>query len=51
MIKTEKKYWQNGYKKMGGYFKTFAISFLNIGVMFCYGKGVRKSLSFYKLTK
>ena len=34
---TEGRYWVDGYMVLGSNFKTYSISFLNIGVMFCWG--------------
>jgi hypothetical protein len=51
MITTEKKYWQNGYQIRGGHFKSLALSFLNLAIMFCWTKKERGiiTISFYKL--
>jgi hypothetical protein len=54
MNTTEKIYWSNGYQIRGGWFKTLALSFANIGILFCWGnkpqkQGFYKSLQFYKL--
>ena len=54
MNTTEKIHWLNGYQVRGGWFKTLALSFANIGILFCWGnklqkQGFYKSLQFYKL--
>lgn len=38
MTHTEKKYWENGYQIRGGWFKTWAFSFGDIGIMITNGK-------------
>lgn len=41
MIKTEKKYWVNGYRKYGSDFNTYALNIKNIGVMFCWNSSFK----------
>lgn len=46
MRKTEKKYWANGYSIRGKWFKQWAYSFLNIGIIVSNRK---QFIHFYKL--
>lgn len=49
MIKTEKKYWVNGYQIRGGWFKTLNLSILSYGVMFSWGKkGITNRIKLFK---
>jgi len=49
LLRTEKKYWVNGYLELGrGAFKTFSVSIGSYAVMFCWGRQI--GVYFYKLT-
>lgn len=52
MIKTQNKHWRNGYQVRGGWFKTWAFSFLSYGVIINNTKEKgRYWVTFYKLMK
>lgn len=55
MIKTEKKYWSNGWSLRGGFYNAYALNIFNLGIIIYWSsqkdRKVKQHLYFYKLIK